>query len=84
MLIVIIQAIIGFHLQITRTWQRSLMCSNLDTRMLISPTLAFKNYSLAKPEKAMAPYSSTLAWITPWMEEPGGLPFMGSHRVGHD
>ena len=35
-------------------------------------------------EKAMAPYSSTLAWKIPWTEEPGGLPSMGSHRVGHD
>ena len=35
-------------------------------------------------EKAMAPHSSTLAWKVPWMEEPGGLPSMGSHRVGHD
>ena len=31
------------------------------------------------PEKAMAPHSSTLAWKIPWMEEPGGLPSMGSH-----
>ena len=28
-------------------------------------------------EKAMAPHSSTLAWKTPWTEEPGGLPSMG-------
>ena len=35
-------------------------------------------------EKAMAPHSSTLAWKIPWMEEPGGLQFMGSRRVGHD
>ena len=35
-------------------------------------------------EKAMAPYSSTLAWKIPWMEEPGGLESMGSLRVGHD
>ena len=35
-------------------------------------------------EKAMAPYSSTLAWQIPWMEEPGGLQSMGSLRVGHD
>ena len=34
-------------------------------------------------EKAMATHSSTLAWKIPWMEEPGGLPSMGSHRVGH-
>ena len=32
----------------------------------------------------MAPHSSTLAWKTPWMEEPGGLQSMGSLRVGHD
>ena len=35
-------------------------------------------------ENAMATHSSTLAWKVPWMEEPGGLPSMGSHRVGHD
>ena len=35
-------------------------------------------------EKAMAPHSSTLAWKIPWMEEPGGLPSMGLHRVGQD
>ena len=32
----------------------------------------------------MAPHSSTLAWKIPWTEEPGGLPSMGSRRVGHD
>ena len=35
-------------------------------------------------EKAMAPHSSTLAWKIQWTEEPGGLPSMGSHKVGHD
>ena len=35
-------------------------------------------------EKAMAPHSSTLAWKTPWMEEPGGLQSMGSLRVRHN
>ena len=35
-------------------------------------------------EQAMAPDSSTLAWKTPWMEEPGRLQSMGSLRVGHD
>ena len=28
--------------------------------------------------------SSILAWRIPGTGEPGGLPFMGSHRVGHD
>ena len=32
----------------------------------------------------MATHSSVLAWRIPGMGEPGGLPFMGSHRVGHD
>ena len=35
-------------------------------------------------EKAIATYSSTLAWKIPWTAEPGGRPSMGSHRVGHD
>ena len=34
-------------------------------------------------EKEMATHSSVLAWRI-WGGEPGGLPFMGSHRVGHD
>ena len=35
-------------------------------------------------EKATAPHSSTLAWKTPWTEEPVRLQSMGSWRVGHD
>ena len=32
----------------------------------------------------MATHSSVLAWRIPGTVEPGGLPSMGSHRVGHD
>ena len=32
----------------------------------------------------MATHSSVLAWRIPGMGEPGGLPSMGSHRVGHN
>ena len=35
-------------------------------------------------EKEMATHSRVLAWRIPGMGEPGGLPSMGSHRVGHD
>ena len=35
-------------------------------------------------EKEMATHSSVLAWRIPGMAGPGGLPSMGSHRVGHD
>ena len=34
-------------------------------------------------EKEMAPHSSILCWRIPRTGEPGGLPSMGSHRVGH-
>ena len=35
-------------------------------------------------EKEMETYSSVLAWRIPGMGKPGGLPSMGSHRVGHN
>ena len=35
-------------------------------------------------EKEMETHSSTLAWKSPWMEEPGRLQSMGLQRVGHD
>ena len=44
-------------------------------------TLPFHFHAL---EKEMATHSSVLAWRIPGMGGPGGLPSMGSHRVGHD
>ena len=35
-------------------------------------------------KEEMATHSSVLAWRIPGTGEPGGLPSMGSHRVGHD
>ena len=35
-------------------------------------------------EKEMATHSSVLTWRIPGMGEPGELPSMGSHRVGHN
>ena len=35
-------------------------------------------------KEEMAIHSSVLAWRIPGMGEPGGLPSMGLHRVGHD
>ena len=35
-------------------------------------------------EKEMATHSGVLSWRIPGAGEPGGLPSMGSHRVGHD
>ena len=44
-------------------------------------TFTFHFHSL---EKEMATHSSVLAWRIPGTGEPGGLPSMRSHRVGHD
>ena len=44
-------------------------------------TFAFHFHAL---EREMATHSSVLAWRIPRMGEPGGLPSVGSHRVGHD
>jgi len=35
-------------------------------------------------DKGIATHSSILTWRISWTEEPGGLQFMGSHRVRHD
>ena len=35
-------------------------------------------------EKEVAAHSSVLAWRIPGTGEPGGLPSVGSHRIGHD
>ena len=44
-------------------------------------TFTFHSHAL---EKEMATHSSVLAWRIPGTVEPGGLPSMGPHRVGHD
>ena len=44
-------------------------------------TFTFHSYAL---EKEMATHSSVLAWRIPGTGEPGGLPSMGSHIIGHD
>ena len=44
-------------------------------------TFTFHSHAL---EKEMATHSGVLAWRIPGTEEPGRLPSLGSHRVGHD
>jgi len=54
--------------------------ANSQTR-LSDFTFTFHFHAL---EEEMATHSSVLAWRLPGTGEPGGLPSMGSHRVGHD
>ena len=52
------------------------------SRILLSYfTFTFHFHAL---EREMAAHSSVLAWRIPGTGQPGGLPSMGSHRVGHD
>ena len=53
-------------------------CKELDR--LSDFTFTFHFHTL---EKEMATHCSVPAWRIPGMGEPGGLPSMGSHRVGH-
>ena len=55
---------------VTKSWTR-----------LSDFTFTFHFHTL---EKEMATHSSVLAWRIPGTGEPGGLPSMRSHRVGHD
>ena len=52
-----------------------------ESDMCERPHFQFSFHAL---EKETATHSSVLAWRIPGMGEPGGLPSLGSHRVGHD
>ena len=51
---------------------------------VLSVSQVFYLYISMLAEKEMATHSSVLGWRIPGTEGPGGLPSMGSHRVGHD
>ena len=54
------------------------------TKSQIRLCLCVLNNFKGKLEKEMATHSSVLAWRIPGTGEPGGLPSVGSHRVGRD
>ena len=62
-------------------WQAAVHGVTEGRTQLSDFTLTFHFHAL---EKEMATHSSVLAWRIPGTGEPGGLPSMGSHRVGHD
>ena len=64
------RSLVGVVHGVTKSWTR-----------LSNFTFTFHFHVL---EREMATHSSVLAWRIPGMAEPGGLPSMGSHRVGHD
>ena len=64
-----------------RAWKAAVHGVEKSRTRLSDFTFTFHFHAL---EKEMANHSSVLAWRIPGTEEPGGLLFMGSHRVGHD
>ena len=64
------RSLVGFSSWVAKSWTR-----------LSDFTFTFHFHAL---EKEMATHSSGLAWRIPGTGEPGGLPSMGSHRVGHN
>ena len=65
--------------------RRSLVgCSPWEAKSLTRLSDFTFSFHFLALEKEMETHSSVLAWRIPGMEEPGGLPSMGSHRVGHD
>ena len=61
-------------------WQATVHRVSKSPTGLSDFTFTFHFHAL---EKEMATHSSVLAWRIPGTGEPGGLPSMGSHRVGH-
>ena len=69
----------------TRWWKCIALSTHMHTQVHMStskPAEIWIRLLECIMEKEMAPHSSVLAWRTPGTEEPGGLPSMGSHRVG--
>ena len=73
-----------FLLRKSHGWRSLLGCNpwGAKSRTRLSDfTFTFHFHAL---EKEMATHSSVLVWRIPGTGEPGGLPSMGLHRVGHD
>ena len=62
-------------------WKAAVHGVAMSQKRLSDFTFIFHFHAL---EKEMATHSSVLARRIPGMGEPGGLPSVGSHRVGHD
>ena len=64
-----------------RAWKAAVHGVTKNQTQLSDFTFTFHFHAV---EKEMATHSTVLAWRIPGTVEPGGLPSMGSHRVGHD
>ena len=63
--------------------QMALVVKNPCTNATVKSTTSSISGSGNPLQESMATHSSILAWRNPWTEEPGGLEFIGSQKVGH-
>ena len=75
---------VGFEFNMVFGAQTSLVAQTAKHLPIVRETWVQSLVREDSLEKEMATHSSILAWRIPWMEEPGGLQFMGSQRVRHD
>ena len=78
----ILQCSVFFIVQLSHPYTATGKTIALTRRTFVGKVMPLLFNTLSR--LVMATHSSTLAWKIPWTEEPGGLPSMGSHRVGHD
>ena len=64
--------------------QLALVVKNPTTNATVKSNTSSISGSGNRLQKSMATHSSILAWRNPWTEEPGGLEFIGSQKVGHN
>ena len=70
------------YAKVKRCWRNQMvLCRSRNQTRPSDFTFTFHFHAL---EKEMATHSSVLAWRIPRTGKPGGMPAMGSHRVGHD
>ena len=63
---------------------RAPSCTPCAVQQLLTGYLFYRWWLYRSREEEMATHSSSLGWRIPGTAGPGGLPPMGSHRVGHD
>ena len=80
----VLQCSAFFTVQLSHPYMTTGKTIALTRQTLISKIMSLLFNMLSRLEKEMAAHSSVLAWRIPGMGEPGGLPSLGLHRVGHD
>ena len=75
---------VSFFFKMESAWPVPFLLQSNSLNSQSTDNLNKASTSLKIMENAMTTHSSTLAWKTPWTEEPGRLQSVGSQRVRHN